>query len=74
MLVISFCHGEMFINIKFLHQKAYHIAAQYIAWIAEGNQLWQLLATSLGAEKLLTVIGRVDLQGPQGGKLFSLQC
>ena len=52
MLVISFYDTEVFIKIKLLHQKAYHITAQYIAWIIERNQLWQLLATLLGAESL----------------------
>jgi len=50
MLVISFYDTEVFIKVKFLHQKAYYIATQYIAWIIERNKLWQLLATSLGAE------------------------
>lgn len=51
MLLISFCDAETFLNTKFLHQKAYHITVQYVAWITKGNQLWQLLATSLGAER-----------------------
>lgn len=50
MLVISFYDTEAFIKVKHPHQKAYHIAAQYIAWVIERNQLWELLATSLGAE------------------------
>lgn len=50
MLVISHYETEVFIKVNFLYQKIYHITAQYIAWIIERNQFWQLLATSLGAE------------------------
>lgn len=47
MLFMSFCATEMFIKVKFLHQKANHST---VHCLDHRTQVWLLLATSLGAE------------------------
>lgn len=47
MLFMSFCATEMFVKVKFLHQKANHST---VHCLDHRTQVWLLLATSLGAE------------------------